>query len=148
MDKQQGRCSMTSDESRFSVKVYDLREDAAYVAAIQHATLFTRDFGLKPIHGLFGSDEWWRAIEHGELPKQVLEGEISRVFMSGHNGYPEFTVSAGGKKTDWTRQGEERYYKVGKWARITYVIEEFKKPGLGTTEVVLSIEIEQNVISA
>ncbi len=110
-------------------KIYDLLDDKRTIKLIQDATLNTKDFGLKPEHGLFGSEEWWEAIENGTIPKKVLEGVISRVYMSGHNDFPEFEVSArDGSKTSWERQGYDKYYVVGKKIKMIYVVQKPKRP--------------------
>jgi hypothetical protein len=59
-------------------KAYDLAEDAETVAAVQRATLNTKDFGLIPDVALFGSEQWWRAIEDGRIPKHIVQGIIAR----------------------------------------------------------------------
>ena len=111
------------------IKVYDLRDDNRTIKLIQNATLNTKDFGLKPEHGLFGSGEWWQAIENGTIPKNVLEGTISRVYMSGHNDFPEVEVTArDGSKTNWGRRGHDKYYVLGKKAKIVYVVQRPKRP--------------------
>jgi hypothetical protein len=84
-------------------KIYDLHEDAERVSRSQKATLTTREFGLVPEHGLFGSPEWWSAIADGRLPVHTVEGRISRVFMSGHNDWPEFEIDSDGDRSSWTR---------------------------------------------
>lgn len=111
------------------IKVYDLRDDKRTVKLIQDATLNTKDFGLKPENGLFGSKEWWEAIKNGIIPKNTLEGIISRVYMSGHNDFPEFEVTANdGSKTRWERQGHDKYYVMGKRIKIIYVVQKLKRP--------------------
>ena len=131
------------------VRIYDLRHDGDHVAAVQKATLSTTDFGLVPEHGLFGSDEWWQAVDSGEIPTHVSEGRISRVFMSGHNDYPEFTV--GGRS--WTRQTSEttggtlsrrakaELFRVGSYARVLYVMQKSKRPDWGTHECAIEIAV-------
>ena len=136
------------------VQIYDLRYDRAHIENVQKATSQTKDFGLISEHGLFGSEEWWKAVADGTIPTYTIEGVISRVFMSGHNDYEEFEVDDGTKKTCWTRQTSEipgsslsrsqmaDLYKEGKSVRITYVKQKFKKaiPGLGKeSECVLGI---------
>jgi hypothetical protein len=54
-----------------------LADDANKVGLIQKATLTTQDYGIRPTHGLFGSPEWWRKIESGELVKHTISGCIS-----------------------------------------------------------------------
>ena len=113
---------------RGMMKIYDLRDDKRTVELIQNATLNMREFGLQPDHGLFGSQEWWEAVEQGVIPKKITEGVISRVYMSGHNDFAEFEVTSGTQKKSWERKGDDKYYVVGRKVRIIYVMQKFKKP--------------------
>ncbi len=110
------------------IKIYDLRHDRRTITLIQDATLNTEDCGLKLEQGLFGSQEWWQAIEQGVIPKKQIEGVISRVYMSGHNDFPEFEVTSETAKTNWERKGNDTYFVVGRRAKILYVTQKFKKP--------------------
>lgn len=56
------------------VKVYDLAEDAPKIEAAQRATLQHPSLGLKPEPALFGSAEWWSAVESGDLQAIGLLG--------------------------------------------------------------------------
>ena len=137
-------------------KIYDLREDRERLALIQKATLTTKDFGLVPEHGLFGSTEWWRAIEDGALPVVRVEGYISRVFLSGHNDYEEFEIDSGGALSSWTRVtsggvggGPERIakaamYEVGRAVLLKYVKQRFRQTlsGIPFSRSVLEIWID------
>jgi len=108
--------------------IYDLREADAYVASVQDATLHSDWAGLVPEHGLFGSPEWWQAIEDGCIPVRTVLGRISRVYMSGHNDYPEFEVDDGTERTQWTREGPHDAYVVGRRIQVDYVLQQFKTP--------------------
>jgi hypothetical protein len=108
-------------------QVFDLRLATDYVAAVQRATLETEDFGLVPEPALYGSAAWWEAIEEGTIPVQQVEGTIARVFMSGHNDWPEFEVDNEGGLTRWTREGDDSCYEVGRRVRVEYVEQRFKK---------------------
>ena len=108
--------------------VYDLHRAEAYVAAVQDATLHTDHAGLVPEHGLFGSADWWRAVEDGRIPVRTVKGAISGVYMSGHNDYPEFEVDDGVERTQWPREGSEDAYVVGRAVQIDYVLQRLKKP--------------------
>ena len=139
-------------------KVYDLREDRDHVAAVQRATLTTRRFGLVPEYGLFGSRKWWRAIADGRLPVHTVDGVIARVFMSGHNDYPEIEVDDGFERTRWTRltsggelggteqNGKAALYQVGRRVQIHYVIQRPRQPttGMPVSRSVIGIWIESS----
>lgn len=116
------------------VKVYDLAEDQETIHLIQKATLTTEDFGLVPEIALFGSDEWWWAIQDGRIPHHELEGVITRVFMSGHGDWPEFEIEASGEKSRWTRLGPDALYRVGNGVRLEYVFQKARKHWLGSRE--------------
>lgn len=132
--------------SASSVEVYNLANHPEQIRKIQHATLHTKDYGLVPEHGLFGSPEWWEAVRNGTIPTVHIEGIISRVYMGSMNDWPEFELDAGGQKTTWTRAGMPREaYAVGRKATLDYVVQNFKKAVsyLGAeSRVVLRIAIE------
>lgn len=125
-------------------QVFDLRSAEDQIAVVQRATLETRDFGLVPEPALYGSPAWWAAIEDGTLPVRQVEGTITRVFMSGHNDWPEFEIESGTERTRWTQEGDAGYYAVGRRVRLTYVEQRFKKPlpRLGPIKCVLAIWVE------
>ena len=100
---------------------YDLRQDSQRVSAVQNATMTTDRYGIVPEHGLLGSEEWWQAIESGLIQVNRLEGTVSRVYMSGHNDFPEFEVDDGNSKTRWERYGKESEYLEGQHVVIEYV---------------------------
>jgi hypothetical protein len=131
-------------------KIYDLRDDTRTIETVQSSTLNTEDYGVVSNHGLFGSDEWWAAIERGDLPVHTVEGVISDVYESGHNDFPQFEVDDGTRKTDWVREGDDSYYVIGAPVRIEYVVERPKprwttpkhaKMGMDKLKTVLSIWI-------
>jgi hypothetical protein len=105
------------------VKVYDLEEDRETVKLVQRATLGTEDFGLEPEVALYGTKEWWGAIEKGLIPQHEVTGVISRNFVSGHGDWPEFELVSGLEKSRWTRVGDQSLYKVGMHVRVEYVIQ-------------------------
>jgi len=109
-------------------QVFDLRSAKDYIAAVQRATLETADFGLVPEPALYGSPAWWAAIEDGTLPVRQVEGTIARVYMAGHNDWPEFEIESGAELTRWTREGKDGCYAVGRRVRVEYVEQRFKKP--------------------
>ncbi|MDP2905897.1 MAG: hypothetical protein Q8O22_06340 [Candidatus Omnitrophota bacterium] len=140
------------------IQIYDLRYDQDYISDIQKATLNTKKFGLVPEYGLFGSKEWWQAVNGGVIKTHAIEGTISRVFKSGHNDYEEFEIETGLEKSSWARQTSEipgssltrsqmaDLYKEGKFIYITYVKQKFREtiPGLGKeSECMLEIWVEK-----
>jgi hypothetical protein len=129
-------------------KVYDLRQDTQVLEEIQSGALNSDDFRIGSEHGPFGSSEWWRGMERGDVPVYALEGVISSVSMHGHNGYQEFEVDDGQHKSQWSGGGAGSEYVVGRPVLIEYVVEkleplgqsaEFEELGLDKAEIVLAI---------
>jgi hypothetical protein len=101
---------------------------------VQKATLTTADFGLEPEVALFGSDEWWKAIADGRIPRLEIRGVIANVYMTGHGDWPEFEIDTDGRKTRWTRFGDQSLYRAGREVRVEYVMQRTKKVWLGKHE--------------
>ncbi len=109
------------------VTIYDFRRDKRQIEILQEASLHRDDCGLVTTPALVGSPEWWELVGTEALPVHTIEGTISRVYMSGHNDFPEFEIDAGETKTQWMRQGEDTAYTVGRPIRLRYVEMKFKK---------------------
>ena len=108
--------------------VYELKTDTKRIADIQKATLETTDYGIEPTNGLFGSKEWWAAIDSGSLPIHTLSGKIRRVYMGSMNDWPEVEIVDGeGTLSRWTRevnnQGSDAEYRPGRNIEIDYVLQ-------------------------
>lgn len=84
------------------IKVYELSQDLETMALIQKASQQTADFGFVPEVALFGSDDWWAAVEDGRIERYTIEGVVTRLYMSGHGDWPEFEVESGKEITCWT----------------------------------------------
>ncbi len=123
------------------VKVYDLAEDQEQIRDCQKATLETDNFGLVPEVALFGTDEWWRATEDGRIPLHRIDGTISRVYMTGHNDWPEFEVEADGKVTQWTREGRQDLYEEGRKIKVEYVTQRLKSKDWGNEQVDVLVRV-------
>ena len=109
-----------------AIEIYNLRNDGNHVALVQHATINRPDAGFVPENGLFGSEDWWASIQSGKLPVHTISGKITKVYMSGHNDYPEFEIDDGGSTTSWTRLGVDSEYIVGRTILIEYVLQRYK----------------------
>lgn len=104
--------------------IYNLKEDSKQIELIQRATLTTEDFGLDPQPALFGSEEWWAAVEGGDLPTHVAEGVVSAVRWSSMGDWPTFEIrSPEGVKSSWTRLRQYTRFVVGLRATVKYVIQ-------------------------
>ena len=132
-------------------RLYDLRGDVARVSAMQEVSRRRSDQGLSKKPHLVGSRSWWRAIERGRIPTNVVEGTISDVLWTGMGDYPEFEVTTSeGRKVGWTREGDSTRYVPGLQVRIASVEHPWKDPSqfsgiLGaTSRIVLSIDIEES----
>lgn len=112
-------------------EIYNLRDDKRVIKAIQEVSLDkSSQAGLKIENGLlFGTDEWFRAISEGKIEKHIVTGIISKIFMSGHNDYPEFEIKSNdGKTSVWTREGKDSAYEVGRRVELVYVEQRYKRP--------------------
>jgi hypothetical protein len=104
------------------VTVYDIRTNPPYVHLVQQATLNRPGYGLDPEPGLFGSEEWWRAVEAGRLPSAEAEGVVADVRWESMGDWPGWTFRAlDGTESRWTREGDHTRYVVGLGARIQTV---------------------------
>lgn len=127
---------------------YKFREDKDAIKRLQVASKDTfSKSGLKIENGLLiGSKDWFKAIENGLINKLTLKGVITRVFMAGHNDWPEFEIECDGIKSNWTREGNDKNYTPGKKIELDYVIQKFKRAIdiIGTsTKITLEIRIEK-----
>ncbi len=123
---------------------YRLREDHTRVKHVQEATLNTVEFGLQPIHGLYGSPEWWNNIAAGVLPVHTLKGTIVKVYMGSMGDWPEFRVrEEDGNESNWTREAQSQEldaaYRVGCSVEIDYVVERFKEKAWNGPEETKSV---------
>jgi len=111
-------------------QIYNLKNDSRRIKIIQEASLDKNSYaGYKTENGLlFGTKEWFNAIEKGMIPIHTIKGIISRVYMSGHNDYPEFEIESNEGKTTWTREGIDAAYKVGSSIELIYVEQKYKRP--------------------
>ncbi|MBD8490995.1 hypothetical protein IFO69_19740 [Echinicola sp. CAU 1574] len=130
------------------ISAYKFQEDKEAIKRLQEVSSDPKsDYGLKTENGLLiGTKEWFRATEDGRLSKETIRGTISKVYMSGHNDWPEFEMENESGKSTWTREGNDKLYQVDKLVEIDYVIQKYKRPWdmLGpTTKKVIEIRIEK-----
>ena len=132
--------------------VYDLQEDHQRIRWMQEATMTTRDFGLEPTHGLFGSADWWQHIAQGRLATHYLSGIITNIYNVGDGDYPEFSmVERSGIETTWKREvnraEDDDLYVIGRMIELEYVLQRTRVDltdlGIDQTEkCVLSVKID------
>jgi hypothetical protein len=131
---------------KMMTRIYNLADDNELITKVQHATLTTEDFGNVPEIALYGTKDWWQAINDGRISRYVLDGVISDVFTSGESKWPQFEINCNGIKTVWTRFGNPELYEIGQRVKLVYVIQRPKKSWTGDPfqKEVLSIDIELN----
>jgi hypothetical protein len=111
--------------------VYQLRHNQKFIDQVQKATLTTKEFGLQPTHGLFGSPDWWENIKTGKLQMHTIRGVIEQVYMGSQNDWPMCEVlSDDGETSKWTREMQDftsdSLYRVGARIEIDYVFQKSK----------------------
>jgi hypothetical protein len=132
--------------------VYDLLDDHQRIRWMQEATMTTKDFGLEPTHGLFGSPDWWLNIEHGNLPTFQQTGLITNIYNVGDGDHPEFSmVDESGIETNWKREvnqsEDDDLYIIGRRVELDYVLQrtrmDLRELGIDQTEkCILSVRID------
>lgn len=129
------------------ITLYDLHEERGQRANLEEASAGPPPFGIVPEPAPAGSDEWFSAIERGELPSGVDEGVVERVWWGSMVDWPEFDlVDERGDSTTWTRYGDPRRYVPGLKVRVRWV-EVRHKPGSHIADphrMVLRIDLEDS----
>ena len=94
---------------------YKFKDDKEAIKRLQEVSSDPEsNYGLKVENGLLvGTKEWFHATENGRLLKETLTGRISKVYMSGHNDWPEFEIESKDGFSTWTREGNDKLYHVG-----------------------------------
>jgi hypothetical protein len=131
------------------IELYNLKLDTQHIKDVQDASLHKKNFGLKIEKGLlFGTQEWFDALDTGKIKIIKLRGTITNIEMVGdHNETREFelTNEEDGKKSKWKARGKAKYYSVGKRVELDYVTQRLKKPMLMPKEyvpVLLTLKVE------
>jgi hypothetical protein len=110
------------------VRLYDLRDQADLIAAMQRTSLEDSDMGLAP-DPLVGSDGWWAQVGTPDRPLHRIVGTVTRAYWGSMADWPEFEVSdPDGVLSTWTAEGDRRRLVPGLHARVEYV-EHPRKPG-------------------
>jgi hypothetical protein len=133
--------------------VYSLRQelerDPETVKLAQALSLnaLRPEMGLSARLGLYGSDEWWRNVESGVIPRAHYSGLITGTFYAGMDS--DRRPNSFRMKTDDGREysygiipensSYKGLYRVGHRAEITTIFEELKRRNSdGTPEVMES----------
>ncbi len=111
-------------------EIYNLRNDIKRIIAIQEASKNKiSQFGFKIENNvLFGTNEWFDLVNQGVINKFIIKGEITNIFLSGHNDFPEFEIQNKTGKSIWPRFGDLTKYSIGGIFEIIYVEQKFKRP--------------------
>lgn len=90
--------------------------------------------GLKGVHGLFGSQEWWDSIKKGQMPLLFVSGIIKRSYVAGQDpshfnntidlSLEDGTIQSVGIYTN--KEKDADLFKVGYMASIVYALDEMK----------------------
>ncbi len=111
-------------------KIYDLRNDKEFVKGVQTASLHASDYGLQTgLYGVLGSDDWWKAIEKGDIPIKIQEGILSRLegYHKAIDPMERFFIKSADKETEWLIPGNRwDDYVVGRRMLLHYVIQRRK----------------------
>jgi len=124
-------------------EIYNLKNDHDRIKLIQDASADpSRRIGLKIENGLlFGTKEWFNAIDSGIIETHNENGIISKVYLSGHNDYPEFELENNGITTTWTRVGVDDAYVVGKNVEVVFVEQKLKDGHIGKSVITVRISL-------
>lgn len=125
--------------------VYRLAEDHRQIAAVQKATLTTEQFGLVPEPALFGSADWWAAVNDGRIAKRRFEGVLSKVYWGSMGDYPEFELTTdSGEVKRWGRRGDITRYVEGLLAVVVVVEQRLRAAGREPHDVIIAVDIERS----
>lgn len=141
----------------------ELRMEPEQIALVQALTLNTSKprLGIKGVHGLFGSPQWWESIQDRRMPLLFLSGAIVRVYSVGQD------VKAGNNTIDLllddgTEQAVGIYvnnrrdiglFRVGCRASIVYALDELKQQpasdgGVNYSRIALEMAVSTEVVAA
>ena len=133
-----------------------LREDPERIRLAQELTLDSaRPFmGLRGVHGLFGSPEWWDSINDGRMPLLYHSGVILRAYVTGQDKHvPNNAIDLQLKDGSVHMTGifvndkhDIELFRPGGRAAIVYALDELKlQPGIDGGVNYLKIALEMAV---
>lgn len=113
-----------------------LRVHPEQVAQVQALTLNASRprLGIKGVHGLFGTPQWWDSIQDGRMPLLFLAGKIVRVYSVGQeakagNNTIDLKLDDGTEKAVGiyvNNRQDIALFRVGCRASIVYALDELK----------------------
>ncbi len=136
----------------------ELKADPEQVAKTQALTMDETkpNIGLKGTYGLFGSDEWWKNIRSGKMPKQHVAGVIEKVYVTGVDeslGPNTFDMLIDDDFSTLTESiyvdslADTNLFKVGARVEILYLLEELKARSRLSDETTFSKAVLEMAVS-
>jgi len=139
----------------------ELKNNQERVAKTQRLTLDSSRplMGLKGVHGLFASDEWWASIQERRMPLLFLSGVINRAYFAGQdepgiNNTVDLIMSDNSIRAEGIYTNNEddvKFFCIGHRVDIVYALDELKKqPGEGGgknySDIVLEMAISEEPV--
>lgn len=140
----------------------ELQKNPEQIALTQALTLNPAkpQMGLKGVHGLFGSEAWWKNINQKTMPLMFVSGVIVRAYVAGQdreerNNTIDLVLDDGSTQSVgiYTIQPEDAgLFRVGCRAEIVYALDELKKQpafdgGINYSKVALEMAVSLQPIS-
>lgn len=127
-------------------KIYDFYTDSKKIEFLREF-VFTKKFDKirgQPVDGYIpGSNEWFTAINEGDIPLYEIKGVISNVYVTGNN-WPLFEIDSNGTKTTWTREGDRTKYITNRLVILRYVKQKLINGHVDIYETTLDVKISIN----
>ena len=120
-------------------QIFDIRTDKQ--TPIIQKRIKKGKSGFRTNWGLYGTNEWFYNLQNEGLIL-VLSGTLTRLFMSGHNDFPEFEINTGVKRFQFERHGNDDEYKIGKTLKVHAIKNKYIRPTSGLEELLVPIIIE------
>jgi hypothetical protein len=124
--------------------IYELRADKKRVRQVQEERAKGEGFSYSPY--LFGSKQWWEAIDAGSIERRIEEGTITEAKPTSMPDRQEFRMrTADGSELTGLRHGDAMRYVEGLRIRFEYVSLQ-RSPEFGATadDVVIAVWIEHS----
>jgi hypothetical protein len=126
--------------------IYELRSDEKRVRQIQEETV--QDDGLSTAPYLFGSEEWWAAVEADSIKRRTVEGTITEAPPTSMSDPQQFRMRmTDGAELTGVRHGDPTRYVEGLrvWLEYVTVQRSADAPSeLATADVVIAVWIEHS----
>jgi hypothetical protein len=122
------------------VTVYNLKNERSEINRIQRQ-IKNGVSGYRTKWGMFGTSDWFENIKNNNLIESI-DGEISEVFMAGHNDFPMFRIFDGYSTYEFERIGREKFYKKGKKIHLEGIRNENIRPSSGLEKWIVPIKID------